>query len=257
VTAALTRGTSARHCQPAFSLGPAASGWQTSALRAPDKGIILSRSPMSLTFKSALAVPFAAAVAVLPAQFAHPALAHPALTHAATSRGLATIRVMAVAEPLGRTQPTASTQLAATQAATATQVATVAAQAATAHGSRPHRSRRMRAYIWAAHQVGEPYCWGGTGGCFDCSGLVMASYSQEGIYFGRDTTEMLASSRLVRVSRRHARKGDLAFYGSGHVELVAGRRYTLGALVPGTLVGWHLRSPWWHPTMYFRVRGAG
>jgi cell wall-associated NlpC family hydrolase len=122
---------------------------------------------------------------------------------------------------------------------------------------RRHRSRRMRAYIWAAHQVGEPYCWGGTGGCFDCSGLVMASYAHEGIYFGRDTTEMLASSRLIRVTRRHARKGDLAFYGAGHVELVAGRRYTLGALVPGTLVGWHLRSPWWHPTMYFRVRDAG
>jgi cell wall-associated NlpC family hydrolase len=85
----------------------------------------------------------------------------------------------------------------------------------------------------------------------------MASYQHEGIYFGRDTTEMLASSQLVRVSRRHARQGDLAFYGSGHVELVAGRRYTLGALLPGTLVGWHRRSPWWHPTMYFRVRDSG
>ena len=42
-----------------------------------------------------------------------------------------------------------------------------------------------------------------------------------------------------------------------HVELVAGRKYTLGALHEGTVVGWHLLSVWWHPTMYFRIRGAG
>jgi cell wall-associated NlpC family hydrolase len=85
----------------------------------------------------------------------------------------------------------------------------------------------------------------------------MAAYQHEGLYFGRDTTEMLASSRLIRVSRRRAKKGDLAFYGTGHVELVAGRKYTLGALHAGTLVGWHRLNQWWHPTMYFRIRGAG
>jgi cell wall-associated NlpC family hydrolase len=115
----------------------------------------------------------------------------------------------------------------------------------------------MAAYIWAAGRRGKPYCWGGTRGCFDCSGLVMAAYRHERLYFGRDTTQMLASPRLFRVSRRRARKGDLAFYGTGHVELVAGRKYTLGALQPGTVVGWHRISRWWHPTMYFRIKGAG
>ena len=84
----------------------------------------------------------------------------------------------------------------------------------------------------------------------------MAAYRHQGLYFGRDTIDMLSSGRLIRVGRRHAKKGDLAFYGTGHVELVGGHHYTLGALHFGTVVGWHRPTVWWHPTMYFRVRGA-
>ena len=183
---------------------------------------------MSVTFKRTLAVPVVATAVILPALSVNAVSAQ-----AATIRGAATV----------------SQAAAATRSAAATR--DVAA-------TRRHRhSRRIRAYIWAAHQHGKPYCWGGTGGCFDCSGLVMAAYRHVDLHFGRDTAQMLASSRLVRVSHRRARKGDLAFYGSGHVELVAGRRYTLGALHAGTRVGWHRASRWWHPTMYFRVRHAG
>jgi len=65
---------------------------------------------------------------------------------------------------------------------------------------------------------------------------------------------MLGSWRLVRVSHRAAKKGDLAFFGPGHVELFVGGRWTYGAADSGTRIGFHLMNAWWHPTMYFRVR---
>jgi cell wall-associated NlpC family hydrolase len=207
--------------------------------RTPDQGIILSRIP-SLYFKRALAIGVLTAVAMLPMLSAHPASARAATTQAAAT-----------------TQTASATQAAATAQTAVTTEAAASTQAAIAARTHHRRTRRMRAYLWAARQRGKPYCWGGTGGCFDCSGLVMAAYRHVGLNFGRDTTDMLASSRLIRVGRRHAKKGDLAFYGTGHVELVAGRKYTLGALHQGTVVGWHLLSVWWHPTMYFRIRGAG
>ena len=71
------------------------------------------------------------------------------------------------------------------------------------------------------------------------------------------TTAMLDSGRLVRETQRQARRGDLAFYGSGHVEFFVRSGHTFGALNSGTLVGWHTTNAWWHPTMFFRVRGAG
>jgi cell wall-associated NlpC family hydrolase len=114
--------------------------------------------------------------------------------------------------------------------------------------------RRITALRWAERQAGKPYEYGGTGPWgFDCSGLVMESYRHAGIGLPRTTYGMLASSRLVRVSASQRRRGDLAFYGSGHVELVTSAG-TFGAAAPGTLVGWHHPSVWWHPTMYFRVR---
>lgn len=120
------------------------------------------------------------------------------------------------------------------------------------------RTRRIAAYKWAYHHAGDAYCWGGTGpSCFDCSGLVLAAYAHEGLHFGRTTYAMLASRRLVRESASRARRGDLAFYGTGHVEFFVRRGHTFGALEPGAPIGWHHWSGWWHPTMFFRVRGAG
>jgi cell wall-associated NlpC family hydrolase len=114
---------------------------------------------------------------------------------------------------------------------------------------------RLVALRWAEHQAGKWYCFGGTGGCFDCSGLVMEAYARAGISIPRTTYGMLASSRLRQIPASKRKRGDLAFYGSGHVELVTARG-TFGAAAPGTQVGWHHPSAWWHPTMYFRVNGA-
>ena len=121
------------------------------------------------------------------------------------------------------------------------------------------RTPRGAAYVWAYHHAaGHWYCWGGTGpGCFDCSGVVVAGYARQGIRFGRSTTAMLGSGRLVRESMRQARRGDLAFYGTGHVEFFVRPGHTFGALHSGTRVGWHRWNAWWHPTMFFHVRGAG
>jgi hypothetical protein len=65
---------------------------------------------------------------------------------------------------------------------------------------------------------------------------------------------MLASRHLVRISRAQARPGDLAFYGSGHVELFDRANWTYGAASSGTRIGFHHMGPWWHATMYFAVR---
>lgn len=117
------------------------------------------------------------------------------------------------------------------------------------------RSRRLDVFHWARRQQGKPYIWGGTGPYgFDCSGLVFAAYRSQGIPLPRTTYGMLGSWRLVRVSHRAAKKGDLAFFGPGHVELFVGGRWTYGAAESGTRIGFHLMNAWWHPTMYFRVR---
>ena len=117
----------------------------------------------------------------------------------------------------------------------------------------PGAPKRLAALRWAERQAGKRYCWGGAGPtCFDCSGVVMRAYAQAGIRLPRTTYLILASKRLHRIPARQRRRGDLAFYGSGHVELVTAQG-TFGATTPGSRVGWHRPSPYWHPTMYFRV----
>jgi cell wall-associated NlpC family hydrolase len=114
-------------------------------------------------------------------------------------------------------------------------------------------AQRLTALRWAERQAGKWYCFGGTGGCFDCSGLVTMAYRHAGISLPRTTYGMLASPKLRRIAASARRRGDLAFYGSGHVELVTAHG-TFGALGAGTQVGWHRPNAWWYPTMYFRVR---
>ncbi len=117
------------------------------------------------------------------------------------------------------------------------------------------RKMRLSVWYWALKQRGKPYLWGGTGPAgFDCSGLVYAAYLSRGIRLPRTTYEMLGSWRLVRIGKSQAKRGDLAFFGTGHVELYAWGNWTFGAADSGTRIGYHLMNSSWHPTMYFKVR---
>ena len=106
----------------------------------------------------------------------------------------------------------------------------------------------------AETRTGDWYSYGSAGPyAFDCSGLVYWASHKLGVNMPRTTYGMLASSHLYRVYS--PRRGDLAFYGTGHVEFVtAWYHTTFGAQNVGTRVGWHTWNAYWHPTMYFRIR---
>jgi hypothetical protein len=129
-----------------------------------------------------------------------------------------------------------------------------------AHASTSDGKLRLRviAYDYAIAQAGKWYCWGGVGpSCYDCSGLVYEAYRHVGIPVPRTTYEMLDSRLLVRISRSQAKRGDLAFFGPGHVEMVDTLNISFGADTYGTRIGWTVMTPYWHPTAYYRIRGAG
>jgi cell wall-associated NlpC family hydrolase len=145
---------------------------------------------------------------------------------------------------------------------------TAAAGRAQAVTSRPHSvsqsqaavhtvPKRLRALRWAEARKGSAYCWGGTGPCYDCSGLVYEAYRHAG-YPGipRTTYGMLSWWRLKRVT--HPRRGDLAFYGTGHVELDTRLWHvTFGAHNSSLPVGYRRWNTYYHPTAFYHVRGAG
>ena len=162
--------------------------------------------------------------------------------------------IMSPAGPLAlRSRPLRALVRCTLAALSALLIAGMLAPLAPSPASASTRAQRLTALRWAESQAGKWYCFGGTGGCFDCSGLVMMAYRHAGISIPRTTYGMLASVRLHRIAASQRQRGDLAFYGSGHVELVTAHG-TFGAAAPGTQVGWHHPSAWWHPTMYFRVR---
>jgi cell wall-associated NlpC family hydrolase len=164
--------------------------------------------------------------------------------------------IMSAAGPPGRRSRLVRALVRGTLAAlSALLIAGVLAPLAPSPASAAAAPKRLIALRWAERQAGKWYCFGGTGGCFDCSGLVMEAYAHAGLGIPRTTYGMLASARLRRIPAGQRRRGDLAFYGSGHVELVTAGG-TFGAAAPGTQVGWHHPSAWWSPTMYFRVNGA-
>lgn len=152
----------------------------------------------------------------------------------------------------------ATTRVILGSAALALAAVTGAAQAASASTA----SRRGDAYVWATHQRGCWYEYGAAGPCgngYDCSGLVMAAYNRVGIHLPHNTVQMLNSGKLTRVSSSSLHRGDLAFYGSGHVELVRWAHETLGALEQGTRVAFHRWYPssGWEPTSFYHVNGSG
>ena len=127
------------------------------------------------------------------------------------------------------------------------------AKAATLVPFGPSHSLGNLALNWAETQTGKPYTWGGTGPYgYDCSGLVWAAFQHEGITLPRTTYAMLNSSHLVRVYTPE--RGDLAFYGTGHVEFVTiWPDTTFGAHDYGSPVSWITYGGGWYPTMFFRV----
>jgi cell wall-associated NlpC family hydrolase len=108
----------------------------------------------------------------------------------------------------------------------------------------------------AESRAGDWYSYGSAGpGAFDCSGLVYWAAAQHGIDVPRTTYGMLAgSAHLVRIPLADAQRGDLLFYGSGHVEFKTIWPLTsFGAHHSGTTVGWVRWWPGgWEPTMAMR-----
>ena len=105
---------------------------------------------------------------------------------------------------------------------------------------------------WAErHATGCWYSYGGTS-CspgYDCSGLVMEAFGHgAGIWLPHSTYAMLQSPRLHWIPLSQARRGDLMFYGSGHVEInTIWYHTTFGAHDWGQRVGWVTRpgmQPW-------------
>ena len=112
----------------------------------------------------------------------------------------------------------------------------------------------------AETRTGDWYAWGGAGPySFDCSGLVYWAARANGVgNMPRTTYGMLSTAVADGILRQtwNPQRGDLAFYGSGHVEFVTvWHDTTFGSQAPGTRVGWHEWNAWWHPTMFFTWTG--
>ena len=75
-----------------------------------------------------------------------------------------------------------------------------------------------------------------------------------GIWLPHSTYSMLSNKHLHRIPLSQARRGDLMFYGSGHVEInTTWYHQTFGAHDSGTRVGWIKWGPWFYPTAAYRV----
>ena len=111
---------------------------------------------------------------------------------------------------------------------------------------------------WAEqHAAGCWYTYGGSS-CsqgYDCSGLVMEAFGHgAGIWLPHSTYEMLSDPHLHQIPLSQARRGDLMFYGPGHVEIdTIWYHQTFGAHDSGQRVGWISWGPWWYPTAAYRV----
>ena len=85
----------------------------------------------------------------------------------------------------------------------------------------------VSALTFAAHQLGTPYLWGGTGpGGFDCSGLAQAAYRSAGITLPRVAQDQYDAGPPVPPGST-VLPGDLIFFGTGtssveHVGLYVG-----------------------------------
>lgn len=115
-------------------------------------------------------------------------------------------------------------------------------------------TRDLAAYRWALTQAGKWYQYGSTGpSTYDCSGLVYAAYRHEHLTLPRDTYEMLAAIGRDFTVTTHPHPGDLAFFGTGHVEFYAGGHRTFGAHSTSERISYRTWNAYWHPTLFLRV----
>ena len=158
--------------------------------------------------------------------------------------------------------------LAAAALAAALLVPAAAAAAAPAAQASVSRSAATSGYggSWAGNAAlnwaerNAKGCWYSYGGTscsrgYDCSGLVMEAFGHgAGIWLPHSTYAMLGNRHLHWIPLSQARRGDLMFYGSGHVEInTVWYHQTFGAHDWGERVGWISWGPWWHPTAAYRV----
>lgn len=109
----------------------------------------------------------------------------------------------------------------------------------------------------AETRAGDWYVYGTAGpSTFDCSGLVAWAAGRVGIYVPHSTYSMLAgTTHLYRIPLSQARRGDLLFFGSGHVEIdTIWYHQTFGAHHSGTRVSWRGWNSYYAPTMAMRFR---
>lgn len=159
------------------------------------------------------------------------------------------------------TVPVGSTEAHAASPTVAT-VAVVTQKAAT-----PKRWTAMRK---AKTQAGKWYRYGSAGpSTYDCSGLVMWAYNKVGLSLPHNTGAMLATNgrsrgaHLVQISKANVGWGDLAFFGTGHVELFGHwsnkartKGVTFGAHKSRTRIGYRsFNAAYYGPTAYYRVVG--
>ena len=110
---------------------------------------------------------------------------------------------------------------------------------------------------WAErHAAGCWYTYGGTSCAhgYDCSGLVMEAFGHgAGIWLPHSTYAMLSNPHLHWIPLSQARRGDLMFYGSGHVEInTIWYHQTFGAHSSGQRVGYITWGYGWYPTAAYR-----
>lgn len=132
----------------------------------------------------------------------------------------------------------------------------------TAYSTAPHAVTHAsgldaRLLAEAETKAGDWYVWGGTGpDTFDCSGLVYWAAGQLGIANWPRTTYDLLSAGVAEgllVRTYSPQPGNLAFYGTGHVEIYVRPGVTFGAHRSGTRISNTYYSSYWQPTAFYRV----
>jgi cell wall-associated NlpC family hydrolase len=99
----------------------------------------------------------------------------------------------------------------------------------------------VAALTFAAHQINQPYVWGGTGnGGFDCSGLAQAAFRSAGITIPRVAQDQFDAGPPV-AGGADVEPGDLVFFGTGtdgvdHVGIYVGAGEMIDAPHTGALV---------------------